>query len=262
MSLVKQKEGFTLFELLIAIFIGTIIIFSGAYAIRMGLFSLEKEEAWFNDSTKEKAVFDFFWQQVSSIRIEKIPDNDTLLSKESIKAGKKNTIYFRGEKDSLSFVSPLSFNKHYSQGLVITNYKIKVNDNGLWNLIYSEIQVNPMALTTFSKESEGKLLMEFRMNKEHTILLKDCSSISFSYLDTKKDVETIIDDEGGEINTETDISSMIPDAEVIEGTDLLWKEKITTRIPRAIKLLVSKNGKEQELIAPIMVTYSSLVYGQ
>jgi len=258
---VKQKEGFTLFELLIAVFIGTAIVFSGAYAIRMGLFSLEKEEAWFNGSIKEKAAFDFFWQQVSSIRIEIIPDNDTLLTKESTKASKGKIPYFRGEKDSLSFVSPLSFHKHYNQGLVITNYKVKVNDNGLCDLIYSETKVNPITLTTFSKESEGKLIMEFRMNKEHTIFLKDYSSIKFSYLDAKGE-GTIDGDEEGEIDKETNIHTMTLDAEVIEGTDLLWREKITAKIPRAIKLLVSKSGKEQELIAPIMATYSSLVYGQ
>ena len=49
-SMIKHKEGFTLFELLIALFIGTILIMSGAYAIRTGLFSMEREEAWFNDS--------------------------------------------------------------------------------------------------------------------------------------------------------------------------------------------------------------------
>lgn len=257
----KQKEGFTLFELLIAIFIGTIIIFSGAYTIRMGLFSLEKEETWFNESIKEKAAFDFFWQQVSSMRIEIIPDDDTLLTKESKKASKGKTPYFRGEKDSLSFVSPLSFHKHYNQGLVIANYKIKVNDRGLYDLIYSETKVNPVTLTTLSKESEGKLLMEFRMNKEHTVFLNDCSNITLSYLTTKRE-GTIGVGEEGETGKETDIQTMILDAEVIEGTDLLWREKIISRIPRAIKLLVSKNGKEQELIAPIMVTYSSLVYGQ
>ena len=50
----KHKEGFTLFELLIAISIGTILIMSGAHAIRTGLSSMEREEAWFNNTTKKK----------------------------------------------------------------------------------------------------------------------------------------------------------------------------------------------------------------
>src|SRR3989339_852180 len=80
--MIKHKKGFTLFELLIALFIGTILIMSGAYAIRTGLFSMEREEAWFNDTTKEKAAFDFFWQQVSSLRVQKIPRKDDLLAEE------------------------------------------------------------------------------------------------------------------------------------------------------------------------------------
>ena len=107
--MIKHKEGFTLFELLIALFIGTILIMSGAYAIRTGLFSMEREEAWFNDTTKEKAAFDFFWQQVSSSRVQKIPRKDNLLTGENKTTKKKKTKYFTGEKDFLSFVSPLSF---------------------------------------------------------------------------------------------------------------------------------------------------------
>src|SRR3990167_4438195 len=130
-SMIKHKEGFTLFELLIALFIGTILIMSGAYAIRTGLFSMEREEAWFNDTTKEKAAFDFFWQQVSSLRVQKIPRKDNLLTAEENKTiKKKKTNYFTGEKEYLSFVSPLSFKKHYGQGLIITDYKVKINDNG------------------------------------------------------------------------------------------------------------------------------------
>jgi len=241
-SMIKHKKGFTLFELLIAIFIGTILIMSGAYAIRTGLFSMEREEAWFNDSTKEKAAFDFFWQQVSSLRIQKIPDKDTLLTK------KKKTIYFSGGKEFLSFVSPLSFKKHYGQGLIITNYKVKLNDNGLWDLIYTETRVTPAILIKLSEESESTL----NTDKDYTIFLKDFDMISFAYLDT---VEEETDNEG-------EVQAATQDADVIEGTDLKWKEKITERIPQAIKLSVTKSGKAQELISPIMAMYSFLASGQ
>ncbi|UJS18172.1 MAG: prepilin-type N-terminal cleavage/methylation domain-containing protein [Candidatus Jettenia sp.] len=73
----ERNGGFTLFELLIAVFIGTILIMSSAYAIRLGLFSMEREEVWFNNSTKEKASFDFFWQQVSSLYILKATSDNT-----------------------------------------------------------------------------------------------------------------------------------------------------------------------------------------
>ena len=49
MSANKHNTGFTLLELIIATFIGTMLIMASAYAIKTGLSSMEKEEAWFND---------------------------------------------------------------------------------------------------------------------------------------------------------------------------------------------------------------------
>lgn len=246
--MIKHKEGFTLFELLIALFIGTILIMSGAYAIRTGLFSMEREEAWFNDTTKEKAAFDFFWQQVSSLRVQKIPRKDTLLTEENKTTKKKKTNYFAGEKDFLSFVSPLSFKKHYGQGLIIANYKVKLNGNGLWDLIYMETRVTPTILIKLSEESESTL----NTDKDYTIFLKDFDMISYAYLDTVEE----------ETDNEEEVQVATLDADVIEGTDLKWKEKIAQKIPQAIKLSVTKNGKAQELISPIMATYSFLASGQ
>ena len=247
-SMIKHRKGFTLFELLIAMFLGTILIMSGAYAIRTGLFSMGREEAWFNDSTKEKAAFDFFWQQVSSLRIQKIPSKDILLTEENKKTKKKKTNYFTGEKDFLSFASPLSFKKHYGQGLIIANYKVKFNDNGLWDLIYTETRDTPTILIKLSEEFESTL----NTDKDYTIFLKDFDMISFAYLDTVEE----------ETDNEEEVHVATQDADIIEGTDLKWKEKITKKIPQAIKLLVSKNGREQELVSPIMVTYSFLASGQ
>src|SRR3989339_742554 len=213
--MIKHKKGFTLFELLIALFIGTILIMSGAYAIRTGLFSMEREEAWFNDTTKEKAAFDFFWQQVSSLRVQKIPRKDNLLTGENKTTKKKKTKYFTGEKDYLSFVSPLSFKKHYGQGLIIANYKVKINDNGLRDLIYMETRVTPAILIKLSEESESTL----NTDKDYTIFLKDFDVISFEYLDT-------VEEETG--NEEVHVATQ--DANIIEGTDLKWEEKITEKI--------------------------------
>jgi len=259
---VKREEGFTLFELLIAIFIGTILIMAGAYAIRVGLFSMEKEEAWFNDSTKEKAAYDFFWQQTSSLRIQKVPSKDITQTEGDKKSKKKKSIYFLGEKDFLTFVSPLSFTRHYGQGLVIANYKVKLNDSGLWDLIYSELRANPTVLIKLSEELESRLSAD----KDYTVFLKDCDMISFAYLDTVNegaDNENEGDVDGEEMtDNEENAHAKVLDADVIEGTDLKWKEKTKEKVPRAIKLLVSKHGKEQELISPTMVTYSFLASGQ
>ncbi len=249
---IKRRAGFTLFELLIAVFIGTILIMSGAYAIRIGLFSLEREEAWFNDSTKEKAAYDFFWQQVSALRVQKIPRKDNLLTEENKTTTKKKTIYFSGEKGFLTFVSPLSSKKHYGQGLIIADYTVKLNDNSLWDLVYKETRVTPTILIKLSEEPESKF--SSGIDKDATVFLKDCDMISFAYLDAIED-ETDSENEG-------EVQVATQDADVIEGTDLKWKEKIAGKIPQAIRLSVTKNGREQEMISPIMATYSFLVSGQ
>ncbi len=247
----RDKYGFTLFELLIAIFIGTILIMSGAYAIRMGLFSMEKDEVWFNNSTKEKAAFDFFWQQVSSLRIQKIPTKKDQIIVETIK--KKKTIYFTGKKDSLTFITPLSLKKRYGQGLIIANYKARINENGLWDLTYTENTLNPSILIKLSEDSDYKIIT---YESNSTVFLKDCSMISFSYLiNIKKDIN-----EQPDIENNTNLLELNTD--VIEGTNLKWKEELDGKTPRAIKFTVSKNGKEQELVSPVMAMYSFLAYGQ
>lgn len=260
--LVKQEKGFTLFELLIAIFIGTILIMAGAYAVRVGLFSLEREEVWFNDSTREKAAYDFFWQQTSSLRIQKVPNpnKDVMQTVGDQKSGKKKSVYFIGEKDFLSFVSPLSFTRHYGQGLVIAHYKVKLNENGLSDLVYSEVRVSPTALIKLSEESESRLSAD----KDYTVFLDNCDMISFAYLDA---ADEDAENEGGAVgeeraNNAADARARVQGADVIEGTDLKWKEKTKEKVPLAIKLFVSKHGKEQELISPIMAMYSFSASGR
>lgn len=255
----EREGGFTLFELLIAIFIGTILIMAGAYAIRIGLFSMEREEVWFNDTAMEKAAYDFFWQQTSSLRVQKVPNTDkNILQAEGSKKSGKN-IYFIGERDFLAFVSPLSITRHYALGLVIAHYKVKLNDNGLWDLVYSEARVTPPALIKLSEESESRL----NADKNHTVFLRDCDMISFAYLDA---VNAETGNEGNadeeETNKAAGAQAKVVDADVIEGTDLRWKEKTRGKIPLAIKLSVSKHGKGQELISPVMAMYSFSASGQ
>ncbi len=257
---IRGKNGFTLFELLIALFIGTMLIMSGAYSIKMGLFTMERDEVWFNASTKEKAAYDFFWQQVSSLRIQKIPSKDPLLTEDNKKTKKKKTIFFSGEKDSLAFVTPLSMTKHYGQGLVIANYKVKINEKGLWDLIYVESMANPSIMVKFSEESE----IRFGLDKEKDItkFFQDCDAISFAYLDTAEDEENEDGQKDDGSGKKITITRDALDADVIEGTDLKWKEKTIEKIPQAIRITVVKNGKESEMVTSIMATYSFLASGR
>ncbi|MCF6157589.1 MAG: prepilin-type N-terminal cleavage/methylation domain-containing protein [wastewater metagenome] len=239
----KCNKGFTLFELLIAVFIGTILIMSSAYAIRMGLFSMDREESWFNDSTKEKAAFHFFWQQVSSLYVLKEPDGkktDTpfMENRAPMEDKSKEAFFFIGEKDVLSFASPLSLKKHYGQGMIIANYKTVIRENGKRDLVYLEFKVDS-GLKDVSEELENRLIT----GKENTIFFADCDTISFKYL--------VKEETGSGENIKTSIQSAL-DKEI---RDAKWKEEVKGEIPKAIKLIVSRNGDQQEIISPIMATY-------
>lgn len=254
----KNKEGFTLFELLIALFVGTVLIMSGVYAIRIGLFSMEREGVWFSDSTKEKAAFDFFWQQASSLYNQKLPRENRLLS-DNVK--KKKEKMFVGEEDFLAFVSPLSLEKHYSQGLVIANYKVKINDNGRLDLIYVERQLNPKLLMDLAEGFKTNFRMEANavLYEDYTVFFNDCEYIALEYLVSGK--ETMDDDEDIE-EAKGSPPSKEYSANNKEGTKTIWKGKIIGKIPKAIRLSVTKNGEEQVLVTPIMAMYSFLAYGQ
>ncbi|WP_169703206.1 hypothetical protein [Candidatus Kuenenia stuttgartiensis] len=84
----------------------------------LACFLWKKRAFWFSDSTREKAAFDFLWQQASALYNQKLPKENRLLN-DNVK--KKKDKMFVGEEDFLAFVSPLSLKKHYSQGLVIAN---------------------------------------------------------------------------------------------------------------------------------------------
>ncbi len=245
----SHKGGFTLFELLIALFIGTILIMSGVYAIRIGLFSMEKGENWFNDSTKEKAAIDFFWQQVSALATISPPGKKEGKTLETNKTKKdEESPYFTGEKDYLLFVTPLSLKRHYGMGLVIAHYRAVLKNNGKYDLIYTESRANLSSLNKSFTEPEVKLYGE-----DHTVFFQDCDKLDFFYL-INKDEDTGNDDSDGLIK--------MKDTDNKEGTNLRWKEKIGRGSPQAIKLVILRYGKEQELVVPIMVTYSFLASGQ
>lgn len=230
----EQGEGFTLFEILIAISIGMILIMAGTYAIRLGLSSMEKERVWFRDFTREKAAFDFLWQQISSIRIQKVSKED----------GDEENVYFTGRKDALSFITPLSLKRHYGHGLVIALYKVKSDKGGKYDLVYTEKRLDPMVFI------DDRWLNNPEVWRDYTTFFTGCDRIMFTYLDSDKGGQ-----EYGFYNGEADSSS-------IEGTGLQWKGKINGRIPKAVKLSVRRRGEEQVLVSPVMVMYSSLVFGQ
>lgn len=249
----KYNDGFTLLELIIATFIGTMLIMASAYAIKMGLSSMGKEELWFNELSKERAAYEFFWQQTSSLhqldstkeqsgKEQRLPKKVT----QGKNSQQEESTYFVGEKDSLVFASPLSLNKHYGQGMILAQYKIVYNINGKYDLVYQEIPLNSTIKKTWSEEFENKSLL----NKDVTVFFKDYDMISFAYLNSEE-----TDNDKSALTTAKNIQKK-------DSEEVTWKEKVSGDVPKAVKLTASIRGQTHELLSPIMVTYSSSASGQ
>ncbi len=247
-----MNKGFTLFEVLIAITIGSLLILASTMALRIGLSHLDHGEEWLNESIKETASFDFFWQQVSTARLIVIPKPKNLVDnsdkKEETKSkdkgkskssapAKKIKMFFKGNPDSMSFITPLSLRRHYGRGLVVATYLMQNGENGL-DLVYREDKFSPKILTSLSHG-----LFDFSLEeKEEIVFFEGCDDIQFEYLQTNAKLTTAAKEKQ-------------PDS--MSGSILqVWVGSLQNTLPSAIKIIIEKDGEVKELLAPVMVTYS------
>lgn len=137
---------------------------------------------------------------------------------------------FAGESKRLVFVTPISLGRSYGLGLMMVSYYLEEYEKGV-RLNYKEKRFVP-----------GKDLDNF---KDQNILMFDKSeevefvngyeTISFQFL-------------GVEESEEKDAVSGKPGLE--------WKDKwLENSLPKAIKIVLSKDGQSREVIAPVMVMY-------
>lgn len=240
----KSVKGFTLFEVLIAITIGSVLILVSTLSLRMGLSHLSGGEDWLNNTVKEATAFDFFWQQVSSIRSINIPKPKNLLesfdeiNKKDEDKAKQNKVYFKGSTESMTFISPLSLKRHYGYGLIIATYGQKETYDGV-NLVYSEKRLNPAILSSIS---DG-LFEDADEEKKEIVIFENCEEITFEYLKGGEDPTVFT----GEFPPDIGMGSVIQE----------WVGYIENKLPKAIKIVIKKEEeKERILMAPIMVTFS------
>ena len=179
---------------------------------------MQKGEERFDKGLREKVALNFLIQQISSIR--------------SYNAGNKG-IFFVGNKDLVSFVSPLSLNKYYTYGLMICGYTITKDEDDTYSLVYNEKRLLSNTYLTklidkFSKEEVGEEEKGKFFDVESTVFFQGYEKITIEYL--------------GEVNLDNEE----------EGP---WKESWQSNgLPKAIKITFLKHGETQEAIAPIMVT--------
>jgi hypothetical protein len=137
-------------------------------------------------------------------------------------------IIFDGDTDRIVFITPISLERSYGLGLMMVYYYIEEGNEG-FRLNYKEKRFLP-----------GKDLGSF----------KDQSSLMFD------------DSEVVEIVNGYDVISfqylgLLEDADATSGESVLeWKDEwLENSLPKAVKVVLAKEGKSQEVIAPVMVMY-------
>lgn len=137
-------------------------------------------------------------------------------------------IIFDGDSDRIVFITPISLERSYGLGLMLVSYYIEVGIEG-FRLNYKEKRFVPGGnLDSFKDQSS--LMFD---DSEVVEIVNGYDEISFQYLGLQEDA---------------DASSS---KSVVE-----WKDEwLVNSLPKAVKVVLTKEGRSQELIAPVMVMY-------
>ena len=137
-------------------------------------------------------------------------------------------IIFDGDSDRVVFVTPISLERSYGLGLMMVYYYIEEGNEGI-KLNYKERRFIPgKNLDTFKDQN----VLMFN-GSEVVEIVSGYDEISFKYLSLQEDA-------GG----------------ASSKSALEWKDTwLVNNLPKAVKVVLTKDGKSKELIAPVMVMY-------
>ena len=217
----------------------------------MGLSHLGRGEDWLNNTVRGATAYDFFWQQVSSIRSYELPTPSYLIPKfensntnhdtgnkdkddkttKPRKKEKKKKVYFKGDVTSLSFITPLSIKKHYGYGLIVATYDLNIDYEGT-DLVYREKRLTPAVLLALANN-----IVEWDEEDEGIVIAEKCDDVKFEYLKPGSGSGIIDDNNFNDRYQE-------------------WVGILENQLPKAIRIIITKDEEEKELLAPIMVMYS------
>jgi prepilin-type N-terminal cleavage/methylation domain-containing protein len=139
-------------------------------------------------------------------------------------------VIFEGDSNKILFVTPISLEKRYGLGLMTVLY-YQEKDGKDVRLSYKEKRFIPAENADKFKDKNNKM---FESSEKITIF-DGYEEINFMFL--------------GELESENESIASNP-------TNSNWKDSWSENsLPRAIKLMMSKNGKSREVIAPVMVMY-------
>ncbi len=139
-------------------------------------------------------------------------------------------VIFNGDSNRITFVTPISLEKQYGLGLMTVLYYQEKDDKGV-KLNYKEKRHIPIENTDKFKDENNTMFD----SSDSVEIFDEYEEIAFQFLDMQDN-----EDEGAPLNQASPV----------------WKDSwLKNDLPKAIKIIMSKNGQNREVIAPVMVMY-------
>ena len=139
----------------------------------------------------------------------------------------KDTV-FDGNFDKIVFITPISLERSYGLGLMMVYYYIEEGNDG-FKLSYKEKRFVPGENMDTFKDQNASMFSD----SEVVEIVNGYDKISFQYLGLQEDADATS-------------SKSVPE----------WRDEwLENSLPKAVKVVLAKDGKSQELIAPVMVMY-------
>ncbi len=138
------------------------------------------------------------------------------------------SIVFDGSSKRVVFVTPISLEKSYGLGLMMVSYYTEDSNDGV-SLNYKEKRFVPIKSFDMFKDQSLSMFDD----SEAVEIVKGYEEISFHFLGVE-----------GEEDVTSDNSGL--------GWKDIWK---VNSLPKAIKIVFTKDGQSKELITPVMVMY-------
>jgi hypothetical protein len=126
------------------------------------------------------------------------------------------------------FVTPISLERRYGLGLMSVLYYLERDDKGV-RLDYKEKRFIPDE-NEDSFNDQNNTMFD---NSEAVMIMDGCEAIAFQFLGMQDSESTASDQHNHD-----------------------WIDPwVKNNLPKAIKIVLSKNGQSKEMIAPVMVMY-------
>ncbi|MFQ5713417.1 MAG: type II secretion system protein J [Candidatus Scalinduaceae bacterium] len=137
-------------------------------------------------------------------------------------------VIFSGDSDRIMFVTPISLERRYGLGLMAVLYYLERDDKGI-RVDYKEKRFIPDENVDRFNDRNNTMFD----NSESVTIIDGCETIAFQFLGMQ-DIESTASDQHN------------------HGWIDSW---LKNNLPKAIKILMSRDGQNRDIIAPVMAMY-------